>query len=138
MAPALTAKGKNYLHNVASDLERRQWYRRPADLLVRAAYLTHGLRRIATRTCRVVDISEGGAAIEVASEPALPDHFYIVFGNWEYLVGAVVVQRRPGTLHLQFPRGMPTKLVNRLARIRDPMRTLTAMPEILDEFRRTE
>lgn len=136
--PAVTTKSKNYLHNVASDIDRRQWYRRPADLLVRAAYLTRGLRQVATRTCHIVDISEGGAAVEVASEPALPTHFYIVFGDWEYLVGSVVVQRRPGVLHVQFPRGMPTKLVNRLARISDPMRTLTAMPEILDEFRLTE
>jgi hypothetical protein len=102
------------------------------------AYLTRGLRQVATRTCHIIDISEGGVALEVASEAALPTHFYVVFGDWEYLVGAVVIQRRPGVLHVQFPRGIPTKLVNRLARIGDPMRTLTAMPEILDEFRRTE
>ena len=126
---------KHYLNRVPTREERRKWYRRPTDLLVRLLYMAQGIRQTEVRISRIVDLSEGGAKIEAGPSMAIPDHFYIILGEFDFFVGCVVVGRTDGFLHVSFLAEAPTRLINRLSRLTNPEATLERLGPDFDEFK---
>jgi hypothetical protein len=53
-------------------------------------------------SCRAVilNVSQGGALISTSSE--IPEHFYIVIGDFEYAIGCAVRRREGSLLAVEF------------------------------------
>lgn len=129
---------RHYLNRLLESDERRKYYRRPTDLLVRVLFLGQGIRQIATRTCRMLDMSEGGAKIEVGPRSSIPDHFYIVLGEFDFFIGCSVVERETVYLHVSFLTTVSGRFVNKLSRLTPPEATLEALGSEFAEFQTQE
>lgn len=91
--------------------------------MVRLVYTAKGIRRLNAVKATVIDISEGGARINTGFS-AIPDHFYIVLGNFEYFIGVSVVNRSESQLNIEFLKEQKTQLVDTLISVKFPMSTI--------------
>lgn len=126
---------RHYLNRTPSNMDRRKDYRRTTKLLVRTLFPVNGIRRFTTRTCLMVDISEGGTKLEVGPSSTIPDHFYIVFGQFDFLVGCSVVERESGYLHVAFLTRLSPRFVNRISRLTSSEATLEPLGREFEEFK---
>lgn len=55
--------------------EKRRWVRRDVNFLVRLIFPSHGLREVQSANFRMLDLSEGGAALYVGGFSGSPDCF---------------------------------------------------------------
>jgi hypothetical protein len=129
---AVNNNSTHYLHRVDTAFDRRKWYRRPTNLLVRIIYMNRGIRQIDVRTCKMTDLSEGGARLEIALGATLPGSFFIVIGDHDIYIGAIVVNRNEDIFNVQFITLQSARLVNKLSRIKDPMAGLVSLGDVLD------
>ncbi|WP_099866778.1 PilZ domain-containing protein [Pararhizobium haloflavum] len=135
--PPETPRKRHYLTRVPADGDRRKYYRRPTDLLVRILFLGQGIRQIATRTCRMIDISEGGAKIEVGPSSTIPDHFYLVLGEFDFFIGCSVVERQTIYLHTRFLADCSASFINKLSRLAPPDATLEKLGTEFEPFKKS-
>lgn len=112
-----------YLSKLAASPERRRWPRRNCHFMVRLVYTAKGIRRLNAVKATIVDISEGGARINTGFS-AIPDHFYIVLGNFEYFMGVSVVNRSKSQLNIEFLKEQKTQLIDTLSSVEFPMSTI--------------
>lgn len=93
--------------------EKRRWVRRDVDFLVRLIFPTHGLREVQSANFRMLDLSEGGAALYVGSFAGSPDYFYLQFGDEKSeLLSCYLVQRTQRTLSCRFSNPLPTAQID--------------------------
>ena len=117
--PVFPRTRKNYLSRIPSVYERRQWYRRPTDLRVRVLYFSPGIRDPNIRIVNMVDLSEGGAKLEIGPASPIPDHFFLVLGAFEFYIGSQIVERRDGFAHVCFIKELQPRFVNQISRLKD-------------------
>ncbi|MCO5966446.1 hypothetical protein [Sinorhizobium meliloti] len=79
----------------------------------------------------VVEISESGARIR-SNYSVVPDHFYIVLGNYEYFIGATVLHRSKNEIEVEFIKEQPSRLVNILSRVPFPLATIHDLKRVLE------
>ncbi|WP_081159981.1 hypothetical protein [Ensifer aridi] len=79
----------------------------------------------------VVQISESGARIRT-SYSAVPDHFYVVLGNYEYFMGATVFHRSKDEIEVEFIKSQPSRFVNVLSRVQFPLATIHDLKSVLE------
>lgn len=116
-------KRTTYLSRVESDYFSRKWYRRDVSLFCNLLFTGKWMRKAQIMSCLIVEISEGGATLRIGKSQA-PDHLYLVIGQFDVVVGSIVIQREPGLLHLCFVKQLRPDFVNRLARLSSAFSTL--------------
>ncbi|MCR9121326.1 MAG: PilZ domain-containing protein [Phyllobacteriaceae bacterium] len=62
----------------------------------------------------VLDISQGGMAIEAALSDTIPEWFYVEFSQIGERLTCYVVGRSPGRVHAQFPRDISAETVRNI------------------------
>ncbi|MER9949482.1 hypothetical protein [Mesorhizobium sp. M0047] len=93
--------------------EKRRWVRRNVNFLVRLIFPSHGLREVQSANFRMLDLSEGGAALYVGSFSGRPDYFYLQFGDDKSeLVSCYLVQRTQHALSCRFTSPLPTAQID--------------------------
>ena len=98
----------------AAESEKRRWKRfhinKPALLIS----VNKGLHGVASRKCQVLDISIGGAAIQVITTIGLPDHYYLSFLGSDIRIGAAEVHRNGTRIGLEFIKPLDELTLERL------------------------
>lgn len=119
-------KKTTYLSRVESNYFSRKWYCRSVTLFCDLLFTGQWMRKAQIVRCLVIEISEGGATVRVGKSQ-VPDHLYLVIGRSDVLVGSIVVERKPGHLHLCFLKQLRPDFVNRLSRMTSPFSTLESL-----------
>lgn len=93
--------------------EKRKWVRRDVSFLVRLIFPSHGLREVQSNNFRMLNLSEGGAALYVGSFSGSPDYFYLQFGDDKSeLVSCYLVQRTQHALSCRFASPLATAQID--------------------------
>lgn len=105
-----------HLATVASEMYTRQWerfqVRRPARLMA----VTPCLSRISVRACELLDISRGGAGIEVSSTAGLTEHYYLEVIGLARRIGCAEIYRNGTRVGVKFIATIPDDLLHRIVR----------------------
>lgn len=99
--------------------------------MVRLVYPARALRNLTVVKAAVVEISEIGARIRT-NYSVVPDHFYIVLGNYDYFIGATVFHRSKNEIEVEFIKEQPSRLVNILSRVQFPLATIHDLKRVLE------
>jgi hypothetical protein len=110
---------KNYLWQAAGK-ERRVHQRFKCQAVVRLVYKPSTQKPLVSLRAVVVDISRGGARLRVAAKE-VPDHFYIVLGQFEYAIGCVKVRTVVDEISVEFIKEQPLRLIEAFALLSFPM-----------------
>lgn len=111
-APDMTP---NSIH-VQPGLEARRWERyainKPGSLLA----INPGLSGLTSRMCQVVDISRGGAGLQVGTTIGLPDHYYLTFLGGEERIGCAEVYRNGQRVGVRFIKPLSEIVISEIIR----------------------
>jgi hypothetical protein len=102
--------------HVQPGLEARRWERfiinKPGSLLA----INPGLSGMTARICQVVDISRGGACVQVGTTIGLPDHYYLNFIGSEDKIGCAEVYRNGQRVGVRFIKPIAEQLLSEIIR----------------------
>jgi hypothetical protein len=112
IAPDMTP---NSIH-VQPGLEARRYERfiinKPGSLLA----INPGLSGMTQRSCHVMDISRGGAGLQVNTTIGLPDHYYLNFLGADQRIGCAEVFRHGDRVGVRFIKAIPEHLLSEIIR----------------------
>jgi hypothetical protein len=115
MATTAPDMSPNSIH-VQPGLEARRWERyiinKPGSLLA----INPGLSGMTSRTCQVVDISRGGACVQVNTTIGLPDHYYLNFLGAEDRIGCAEVYRSGMRVGVRFIKPIAEHMISEIIR----------------------
>ncbi|MBB1248235.1 MULTISPECIES: PilZ domain-containing protein [unclassified Rhizobium] len=75
-----------------------------------------GLAGLSPRSCQVVDISRGGACLQMFTTIGLPDHYYLSFSGLAIRIGCAEVHRLDGRVGVRFIKPLPEGLLSKIVR----------------------
>jgi len=78
--------------------------------------VNQGLHGVASRKCQVVDISLGGAGVQVITTIGLPDHYYLCVLGLEERIGVAEAYRAGTRIGLRFIKEIDEYFLNRILR----------------------
>ncbi|MDI7861207.1 PilZ domain-containing protein [Rhizobiaceae bacterium n13] len=91
-----------HLATVKSEMYERQWerfyVRRPARLIAVQGCLSG----VSIRSCEVLDISQGGAALTMTTTTGLPSHYYLNILGLAYRIGCAEIYRNGERVGVKF------------------------------------
>lgn len=119
---------RHYLTKVAP-VEARAHQRFKCKAAVRLVYKKTVKQPISSCRAVILEVSQGGAQISTSTE--MPEHFYIVIGNFEYSIGCAVRRREGGLLAVEFIKEQPRRIVEAFALLRFPMAPLFSLKGLL-------
>jgi hypothetical protein len=97
-------------------LDARRWERfiinKPGSLIA----VNPGLTGLTSRSCQVVDISRGGACVQVATTLGLPDHYYLSFIGAEERIGCAEAYRNGQRVGLKFIKPIAEHVLSAIVR----------------------
>lgn len=115
MANTAPDMSPNSIH-VQPGLEARRWERfvvnKPGSLLA----VNSCLAGMTSRSCQVMDISRGGAGIQVNTTIGLPDHYYLNFLGSEDRIGCAEVYRSGMRVGVRFIKPIAEQLLSAIIR----------------------
>lgn len=79
---------------------RRQWPRIVVNTKGEVIYMKNGLRGVVTLPCKIVDVSEGGALLDLGGMPVPDDILLVVDGKVK--VSCQVVRRAGNNVGVRF------------------------------------
>lgn len=120
-----------YLSRMAADVRTRVRLKRSCRFIVRLVYPARALRNLTVIKAVVLEISESSARIRT-SYSAVPDHFYVVLGNYEYFMGVTVFHRAKDEIEVEFIKEQPSRFVNVLSRVQFPLATIHDLKRVLE------
>lgn len=121
---------KNYLWKAASETESRAHRRFKCNAIVHLVYRHITQRTNQSSRAVITEISRGGCRVRVAN-PDLPDHFYLVIGQFEYAIGCAALRREGAEYAVEFIKEQPQRLVEAFAMLSLPMAPLFSMKGLL-------
>ncbi|MBL0371120.1 PilZ domain-containing protein [Rhizobium sp. KVB221] len=99
-----------------SGLDARKYERfiinKPGSLMAIGA----GLSGMTSRSCRVIDISKGGACVQVTTTIGLPDHYYLNFLGIPDRIGCAEVYRNGERIGVKFIKAIADDLLSGIVR----------------------
>lgn len=105
-----------HLAGVSSEMYERKWerfyVRRPARIMA----VSPGLSGITMRSCEVVDISRGGAAIELTTTLGLSKHYYLQIVGLADRIGCAEAYRYGNRVGVKFIAAIPEAMLHRIVR----------------------
>ncbi|MDB5553831.1 MAG: pilZ domain protein [Rhizobium sp.] len=103
--------------NVPDSADARKWERFAANKPALLISVNQGLHGTATRKCQVVDISMGGAGLQVITTVGLPDHYYLcIIGIDDERIGVAEVHRSGDKIGVRFIKPLTEYFLNRILR----------------------
>ncbi len=101
------------------------------DFVARVLFPTRGIRDVSEARLRLLNLSEGGAALNTGGLRGIPDFFYLQFGDeGSELFSCYVVGRHLDTLHCQFSKELSTGAVERIIM---EQKTLSLLDGLLEQ-----
>jgi hypothetical protein len=119
---------RHYLTKVAP-LDARAHERFKCKAAVRLALKKTVKQPISFCRAVILEVSQGGALISTSTE--VPEHFYIIIGNFEYSIGCAVRGREGSVLAVEFIKEQPRRIVEAFALLRFPMAPLFSLKGLL-------
>jgi|EndMetStandDraft_5_1072996.scaffolds.fasta_scaffold35511_6 hypothetical protein len=119
---------RHYLTKIAP-VDARKHKRFKCKAAVRLAYKKTLKQPISSCRAVMLEVSQGGALISVSAE--IPEHFYIVIGNFEYSIGCAVKRREESLLAVEFIKEQPRRIVEAFALLRFPLAPLFSLKGLL-------
>lgn len=108
--------GATHLASVRSEMYERKferfYVRRPARIMA----VSPGLSGITMRSCEVVDISQGGAALEITTTIGLSAHYYLQVLGLADRIGCAEVYRSGSRVGVKFIAIIPEPLLHTIVR----------------------
>lgn len=105
-----------HLAAVSSEMYERKWerfyVRRPARIMA----VSPGLSGITMRSCEVVDISQGGAAIEITTTIGLSSHYYLQVIGLADRIGCAEAYRNGNRVGVKFICPIPEHVLHSIVR----------------------
>ncbi|WP_200844361.1 PilZ domain-containing protein [Rhizobium sp. 18065] len=105
-----------HLATVKSEMYERKWERfyvqRPAKVMA----VSPGLSGITIRSCEVVDISQGGAALVMTTTIGLSSHYYLQVVGLADRIGCAEAYRNGNRVGVKFIRPIPEAMLHRIVR----------------------
>lgn len=105
-----------HLAAVTSEMYERQWerfyVRRPARLTA----VSPGLAALTVRSCQIVDISRGGAGLEIDLTSGLPQHYYLEIIGLAKRIGCAEVYRNGHRAGVKFIATLPEHILRDVVR----------------------
>jgi hypothetical protein len=102
--------------HVQSGVEARRWERfaihKPGSLIA----INPGLSGMSSRSCQVVDISRGGAGLQVQTTIGLPDHYYLTFLGSKERIGCAEVYRSGQRVGVKFIKPIAEHILSEIIR----------------------
>ncbi|MGL3606555.1 PilZ domain-containing protein [Rhizobium sp. G187] len=112
----MAMENSTHLAGVTSEMYERKWerfyVRRPAKVMA----VNPGLTGITIRSCQVVDISRGGAAIEVTTAMGLSSHYYLQIIGLAARIGCAEVYRSANRVGVKFIAPISEALLHQIVR----------------------
>lgn len=102
--------------NVANGADARRWERFIINKPALLVSVNQGLHGVASRKCQVVDISMGGAGIQVITTIGLPDHYYLSVMGVDERLGVAEVYRNGSKIGVRFIKVLDDRMLNRILR----------------------
>lgn len=102
--------------HVQSGLEARKWERFVVNKPARLMAINPGLNGMTSRACSVIDISKGGACLQVTTSTGLPDHYYLTFVGAANRIGCAEVYRNGNRLGVKFIKTIEDELLSGIVR----------------------
>ncbi len=105
-----------HLATVPSEMYERKWerfyVRRPARLMA----VSPGLTRVTLRNCEIIDISQGGAAIELTTALGLGLHYYLEVLGLSDRIGCAEAYRNGNRVGVRFIMPIRENQLHRIVR----------------------
>jgi len=105
-----------HLSTITSEMYERKWERFYVKRSARLISVKPCLSGTTTRSCQVVDISRGGAALEVTSTTGLSSHYYIQIVGLGERIGAAEVYRNASRIGVKFIAPISEALLHQIVR----------------------
>jgi hypothetical protein len=102
--------------HVQSGLEARKWERFIVNKPARLMAINPGLSGLTSRACSVLDISKGGACLNVNTTIGLPDHYYLAFIGATDKIGCAEVYRSGNRVGIKFIKPIEDELLSGIVR----------------------
>ncbi|QLF69922.1 PilZ domain-containing protein [Peteryoungia desertarenae] len=105
-----------HLAGVSSEMYERKWerfyVRRPARIMA----VNPGLSGITMRSCEVLDISQGGAGLEITTTIGLSKHYYLQIIGLADRIGCAEAYRNGNRVGVRFIAPIPEAMLHRIVR----------------------
>jgi hypothetical protein len=95
----------------------RQWERYHVQKSARLIAIEPGLSGLSFRTCRLIDISRGGASVRIDTAIGLPDHYYLNIDGIPDRIGCAEVYREANRIGVKFIRILDPDLLHRILQV---------------------
>lgn len=106
---------RNYFREIASQMYQRRWTRYPVSCPAEISVLNQRLTVEAARRCFIVDISKGGAALEVLALKNIPKHFYLSPLAPATRIGCIEIHRKGSNrIGVQFIREIDDDVLKKI------------------------
>lgn len=119
---------RHFLTKIAP-VDARRHRRFKCKAAVRLAYKKAIKQPTSLSRAVILEVSQGGALLSSSTE--VPEHFYIVIGNFEYSIGCAVKRREGCLLAVEFIKEQPRRLVEAFALLKFPMAPLFSLNGLL-------
>ncbi|MDR7026924.1 hypothetical protein J2X08_002543 [Rhizobium rosettiformans] len=112
----MAMENATHLAGVRSEMYERKWerfyVRRPAKVMS----VRPGLTGITIRSCEVVDISQGGAALELTTAIGLSSHYYLQIVGLADRIGCAEAYRNGNRVGVKFIAPISEHMLHRIVR----------------------
>jgi|GEM_PF-456532 hypothetical protein len=105
-----------HLATVTSEMYTRQWERFQVRRPARIMSVSPCMSRISVRPCQLLDISRGGAGIEMSSTAGLSEHYYLEVIGLARRIGCAEVYRNGTRVGVKFIATIPDDMLHRIVR----------------------
>jgi hypothetical protein len=107
---------ENIKMNVPNAADGRRWERFVINKPALLVSVNQGLHGVASRKCQVIDLSMGGAGIQVITTIGLPDHYYLSVMGVDERLGVAEVYRNGARIGVRFIKPLQEYMLNRILR----------------------
>lgn len=105
-----------HLATVDSEMYTRQWERFQVRRAARIMAVSPCLTRISVRACELLDISRGGAGIDMSSTAGLSQHYYLEVVGLARRIGCAEIYRNGTRVGVKFIAAIPDDLLRSIVR----------------------
>ncbi|GEO84460.1 MULTISPECIES: PilZ domain-containing protein [Alphaproteobacteria] len=109
-------QGATHLAAVKSEMYQRHWERFYVRRPARVMSVSPGLSGITMRSCQVVDISQGGAALELTTAIGLSSHYYLQVLGLADRIGCAEAYRNGNRVGVKFICPIPEHVLHAIVR----------------------
>lgn len=97
-------------------MQGRQWERFAISRVGRIISVGANLSGLSYRTCELIDISRGGAAMKLDNTIGMPDHYYLMLLGTDLRIGCAEVYRQECRVGVRFIKTLDQEFLSMIVR----------------------